>query len=154
MQDTCWACGVDVRRNPNTKANDHHIIPRAYGGEDGPQVTLCSAHHSMLHDIEVAWYAKRDAQARALIESMTGQSEQLLLRVLWLASRVYLAHVTFESDHNRRVPVSVRLAKEDLALLNQLTKTLGLSREKVLRQALRTLHQQNFPLPEHEEEKP
>lgn len=31
----------------------HHVVPRAYGGERGPTVVLCSHHHSLVHKLAV-----------------------------------------------------------------------------------------------------
>lgn len=43
--DCCWVCsGKDG-------LNDHHVIPQAYGGVDGPQVTLCATHHTFIHTV-------------------------------------------------------------------------------------------------------
>ena len=42
-EDKCWICGSDL------SLEYHHIIPRAYGGEHGPQVGLCADHHSAIH---------------------------------------------------------------------------------------------------------
>ena len=41
----CWVCGGKDGKN------DHHVIPQAYGGVDGPQVTLCATHHTFIHTV-------------------------------------------------------------------------------------------------------
>lgn len=41
----CWVCAG------KHGLNDHHVIPEAYGGVDGPQVTLCASHHTLIHTV-------------------------------------------------------------------------------------------------------
>lgn len=43
----CWVC-------PSKDGlNDHHVIPQAYGGVNGPQVTLCATHHTFIHTLSL-----------------------------------------------------------------------------------------------------
>ena len=58
--DHCWAC---KRRDG---LHDHHIVPQAYGGVDGPQVTLCGSHHTLIH--EVALKPKQEWAQRIPVE--------------------------------------------------------------------------------------
>lgn len=45
--DHCWVC-------PSREGlNDHHVIPKAYGGVDGPQVTVCATHHTFIHTLSL-----------------------------------------------------------------------------------------------------
>ena len=39
----CWVC------SESSGLNNHHVIPQAYGGVNGPQVTLCAVCHSKVH---------------------------------------------------------------------------------------------------------
>ena len=43
--DFCWICGSD------RKLHQHHIVPRAYGGEKGPTITVCGSCHSSVHAV-------------------------------------------------------------------------------------------------------
>ncbi len=43
LLDYCWVC------RSAQGINNHHVIPQAYGGVDGPQVTLCATHHTVIH---------------------------------------------------------------------------------------------------------
>lgn len=49
---TCWICEEGV---PVTLDVSHHKIPRAYGGQDGPQneVAVCTRCHDVLHRVAV-----------------------------------------------------------------------------------------------------
>lgn len=44
LQPRCWVCGA-------SSTEDHHVVPRTYGGENGPQVSLCGNCHTCLHHI-------------------------------------------------------------------------------------------------------
>ena len=41
----CWICQASV------SLNEHHVVPRSYGGENGPTVTLCSDCHELIHKL-------------------------------------------------------------------------------------------------------
>lgn len=43
--DHCWACKT------KEGLHNHHVIPQAYGGVDGPLVTLCGTHHTLIHEV-------------------------------------------------------------------------------------------------------
>ena len=45
IMDSCWVCGS------RDGLNDHHVVPQAYGGTNGPQVTLCASHHTVIHQV-------------------------------------------------------------------------------------------------------
>ncbi|MGI8314480.1 HNH endonuclease [Halobacillus mangrovi] len=44
MEEVCDLC----ERSPVT-TTEHHLIPRQYGGVEGPTVLLCSACHRQIH---------------------------------------------------------------------------------------------------------
>src|SRR6478736_5733847 len=92
LLDRCWIC--DRMFSPNLRRNDHHIIPRAYGGVDGPQVSLCADHHSTLHDIERRMWANRSHH------DLLTHTTDWDIKLVWLASRAYNAHVLIQKDPN------------------------------------------------------
>lgn len=113
----------------------HHVIPRAYGGVDGPQVSLCDKHHTMLHKIANYLDSNREAIGPMLIME-TRQSRD---RVMWLASMVYKAKKTFELDPNKRIPASISMDKQEQQMMTFLQKKLGKSKGDILSLALKTL---------------
>ena len=42
---TCVICG----KGDTEVLHEHHVIPQACGGRDGPVVKLCAEHHNMIH---------------------------------------------------------------------------------------------------------
>ena len=63
----CWVCG------DKTGLNDHHVVPQAYGGRDGPQVTLCASHHTFIHTVALKPRARRE---HLIIEHVEGDEER------------------------------------------------------------------------------
>lgn len=47
----CWVC------KQTHGLNDHHVLPQAYGGVHGPQVTLCATHHTLIHTVALRNHA-------------------------------------------------------------------------------------------------
>lgn len=41
--NSCWVCCG------NEALQEHHVVPQAYGGKNGPTVTLCATHHDLIH---------------------------------------------------------------------------------------------------------
>ena len=41
----CIVCGC------KESLHEHHVIPRAYGGTNGPTVILCANHHNLVHTL-------------------------------------------------------------------------------------------------------
>lgn len=39
----CWVCGQ------REGLNEHHLVPQSCGGTHGPTVTMCAAHHTVIH---------------------------------------------------------------------------------------------------------
>lgn len=54
---TCASCGV------NADTHEHHLVPRAQGGDDGPTVHLCIPCHASVHG--QTWDAAHTALVRA-----------------------------------------------------------------------------------------
>lgn len=69
----CWVC-------PSKDGlNDHHVVPQAYGGEHGPQVTLCATHHTFIHSIALRPLAERGP---AVVEHTSNPDQQAKLSQL------------------------------------------------------------------------
>lgn len=41
----CWVC-----QTTDTSFEQHHLVPRCFGGENGPTVTLCESCHTIAHE--------------------------------------------------------------------------------------------------------
>lgn len=144
LADKCWVCEEGISALSTTrKRNDHHVIPEAYGGVDGPQVSLCSAHHSLLHDVATAFIAGKASPALVTLNRLPPLQR---LRVLWLASRVYLSHQAISGDQNRRLKVVLHVTALDLERIDQARRRLNQSREEFIRNAIKHYVRTQFPL--------
>ena len=65
----CWICGTPFSHDRQEER--HHVIPRAYGGTNGPQVSLCDSHHSALHQIALKMYT-----GKSFFNLMSGRQDQ------------------------------------------------------------------------------
>lgn len=133
----CWVC--EITFDHAHKEHRHHIIPQAYGGVDGPQVSLCDSHHSSLHFIALRLYAKKPFN-----ELLTHQPSQDK-RLIWLATCVYQARILVENDPNKRQVIVFNPKKETLNQLKELKRVYGkASRESLIEIAISRLYHQHF----------
>lgn len=135
--DHCWVC--KQKFGHSVKQQDHHIIPRAYGGTDGPQVSLCSAHHTALHEIALKLYSKKP-----YFDFLTRDPAQDQ-KLLWLASTAYNARLLTENDPNKKPLLVESISKETMSKLKAL-KTIypKTSRAKLLEAAVNALYSRHF----------
>lgn len=139
----CWVCKVRFKNSvPPGPANreDHHIFPRNAGGTDGPEVSLCDSHHSTIHKIAQRLHSKKPFQDLLLGEQPTYHKQ-----LLWLASMIVKAEQFAEDDPNKLLRNGVQLTSTEVAMLQQLQKITGKSRQELLRQSLYLLYQKYFP---------
>lgn len=136
--DHCWICLSKF--DANTKCHVHHIVPRAYGGTDGPTVTLCSNHHTALHEIALRLWSKR-----SYYSLLTGDSEQDK-RLLFLASRAYNARLLVHKDPNKRRILVLNPSNAFTLKLDKLKTVYGsrIGRERIIELAVERLYKQHF----------
>ena len=112
----CWVCKnrfTEFGGAPSNFKHDHHMIPRAYGGVDGPTVSLCDSHHTTLHQVALKLYS-----GKPFGELLTGNQEHNK-RILWLSTLVVNARRLTENDPNK--PMMLPLVA-DKALKDKLKK--------------------------------
>lgn len=140
--DHCWVCKVSftgTTDNGLAVREIHHIIPRAYGGENGPTVDLCSEHHSKLHRIAECIPKKPYRQW------LTGENPETIKKLLWLATRVVNAREAIKEDPNRHVLHTMMLEPATREMIERLKPVIGVrSREAVINYAIQSLYQRNF----------
>lgn len=116
----CWICRQtlsDSGGQPTVKRHEHHVIPRAYGGSDGPTITLCSGDHSLMHDV-----ALKLINGKSHFTLTAGLKPEPLSRLLYLATRVQVAHDYASNDANKKFPIVVGLDRKTNEMLKELVK--------------------------------
>lgn len=140
--DHCWVCRVRfTSANPPGPAQEqrHHIIPQSAGGANGPQVSLCDAHHVKLHRIAECLGKKPYHQM------LVGEPTDARAKILWLATQVANAFAAVANDPNKTTVLSMTLDGEFRRHIDRLKPVLGVrSREQVIRYAIRSLYKRNF----------
>jgi hypothetical protein len=136
--DHCWVC--TMKFGTSLKKEDHHIIPRAYGGVDGPQVSLCDSHHTAVHEIALRLYSKRSH-----FELLTTDPE-INKKLLYLATVAYNARIATENDPNKRQMILLTPTKEALRQLDKLKTVYGnrVSRQTLIERAIKNLYDKHF----------
>lgn len=133
----CWVCTRLF--NANLVEERHHIIPRAYGGEDGPQVSLCSDHHTTLHEI-----GKRIYSGKPFHDLLTKNAEADA-KLVYLGTIACNARIATENDPNKLQMVVVKLGGPHKAMLKDLKKVYNrASNQTLIETAIQALHTKHF----------
>lgn len=139
----CWVCETRFRNAvPPGTANreDHHIFPRNAGGTDGPEVSLCSEHHSALHKIALRIQGKKDFR-----EFLFGENSKSSHKLLWLASMVVKAEKFAQNDPNKLLRNGVQLNAAETEMLKRLQSIYpSKSRSDLFKQGLYLLYKKHF----------
>jgi hypothetical protein len=116
----CYICGDKYG------LHTHHIIPRAYGGTNGPTVTLCGGCHTLIHSIAV--HKNKEERNRM----MQGHSERQKIKIIELVDIIRRARIS-SRQFKRPMTLQLILDAETATMLRQLKRMLG---AKSLSQAL------------------
>jgi len=140
----CWVCEkrfVDSKPPGPAAREEHHVIPRAYGGVDGPTVSLCDTHHTALHMIARAMSAKKPYFVWTQHEPPVQKR-----KLMWLASRVYNAELVMKNDPNKATSVLIELNAQTQAMVDAVKRVYpqAKSREAVFLLALQRLYGAHF----------
>lgn len=140
IQDHCWVCGQRfTTATPPGKANEerHHILPRAFGGTDGPVVSLCDSCHSKVHKLSYD-----PSKVPVLCK---GYPLESINKLQYLCSIIYKAKRLLEQDPNKLLPMTFKITKGDAEKLDRLKSVLNVkSRAAVYAVALNRLYHQHF----------
>lgn len=118
----CW-----IDRTVDTSLHDHHVIPQAAGGRDGPQVRICSDCHNAIHDaadkgLDVIDYIELpDAKKR-------WTTRQAVARAGYLIRTIRTALEVARQSANKTTGVNLKLNGEENARLEYLAQRLRCSK--------------------------
>ncbi|QJT70903.1 hypothetical protein GR7B_00105 [Vibrio phage vB_VcorM_GR7B] len=141
--ETCWMCPT------KNSLEDHHIIPRCSGGENGPQVRICSVCHSAIHKAAISakcvkgeWVAG-NAELKTFNAAWTTETQ--LLKSYLLASVIRSAAQHVKGDDNKTAKYSTTWSGEYRKIISDLKNATGIrNQDKVIRLALKQLHQRYY----------
>ena len=133
----CQLCGM-------TSGIDwHHIIPQAYGGQNGKQVPLCSGHHAQVHtDALAAYRGVMNPPPADILPEMVAQY-QSLVSIIVLARRTYEAARASQAAPRKAMAVTV--SGTTLDLIDRLKPVCGASSQsEVISLAVADYAKRNF----------
>jgi hypothetical protein len=134
--DHCWVCATRFIGGQAMK-EEHHMVPRAYGGLNGPTVTLCDTHHTLVHKV-----AKQFGSHHPLIIHL---SDHERTKVESLALIIVNAELKTKGDPNKAASVIVELSGHQKAMVDRLKQVVNVqSREAVIHLAVSRLYSQYF----------
>lgn len=136
----CLTPFSDVGGPASCIRNEHHLIPRAYGGVDGPTTMVCSAHHDLLHLI-----GSRLISGKPYFDLLTHdrRMDQVLL---FLASRVQVAEAATRGDPNKKVLLPLTLDGVTQQKLVRLARIHRVSRADLIRLLIEREYVTMFPM--------
>lgn len=114
------------------------MVPRAYGGVDGPTVSLCDSHHTALHQI-----ALRLERGKPFNHLLTGDNTQDK-RLLWLATIVVNAHALTTDDPNKPMPITFVANRDTKTRLRALKKIYRQPYGSLIQYAIQILYSKHF----------
>ncbi len=133
----CWVCKTPF--GPSVKCEEHHIIPRAYGGTDGPLVSLCDSHHSMVHEIALKLWTRKS------FNQLLDNNSEVNERLLYLANVAYNSRVATDKDPNKQTLLLIPDVKgELLSNIKTLQKIYPVSKTKIVALAIQKLYSNHF----------
>lgn len=142
-KNSCWVCGVRFKTSippgPALK-EEHHVVPRAFGGTDGPTVLLCDTHHATLHKIANKVKSKADFKILLL-----GEPKDRQQKLCWLASMVVKSEEAVAGDPNKLLRNTVMLTPLETQMMNKLQALYSeKNRSDLFRLGLSLLYKKHF----------
>lgn len=135
-KECCWLCDKPSN-NPSSSFEDHHIIPRHLGGENGPLVLLCADCHTNTHACATNLIKK--GEPLEIYDEPLHQE-----RCLELATIIFRVHKSLEATGRlhefKKTKLQLTVTPRINKKLKQLAKSLGYSQEKTLQYAIELAH--------------
>lgn len=132
---SCALCGME------SGINFHHEIPRAYGGEDGPQTPLCSGHHGLVHTLALGLYRTRNEQGLIIPKDVPSQSNPELFR---LVRTIVISRVHYERAKRTglapRQGSQLHVSGDNMDKIDKIKRMLNLSQVDVVSLSIKNLY--------------
>lgn len=138
----CWVCGAKfVDAGGSAQREDHHVIPRAYGGTDGPEISICDSHHTVAHKI-----ADHLTAGKSVFHLLNNTTQEQRTKLMWLATMISNAEIAMKDDPNKRATVMVTLTGVQQKRIDALKKVHPQfkSRAALIHHALDLLYARSF----------
>ena len=122
----CWVCGQ------TGGTHLHHVVPQAYGGRDGPQVSICGKCHTQVHSDGL--------KDEPLDYSHTPQPYQMRMEYLVdviKRARITHKHLITIGKVKKEIKITVELNEKQIMMLETIKRiTQAKSNKEALQNAL------------------
>lgn len=133
--DYCWIC------SSGSSLHEHHIIPRCYGGESGPTVTLCAVCHGGVHDLSHYMPIPKVATLSITSDLVPSWNKSHVQKVWYLANTIHVASNATKHSQNRWTKACIQLSPTMKQKLNTLKGILGTtSQDATINRCIDLLH--------------
>lgn len=127
--DYCWCCHAR-----QVAFEQHHVVPRHLGGENGPLVTLCGSCHTNCHT-----YATQLYKGKVTIDLSAYQGKASMPRLSYLAEVIRRATIAIEGTSGKKWKYATTFTDAEHDKLVRLAVLHG-SQDKAIRAALDLLY--------------
>jgi len=134
--EECWVCTANFKK---VNVEHHHIVPRCYGGEKGPTVSICTDCHTNVHDTADALYAKKFINLN--YTDHISRERCLYLATIVVNSRLSLENI---NNENKRFVYSGFFTGKVHKKLVRLAKYFKMSQQKVIVHGIEQLYKRHF----------
>jgi hypothetical protein len=143
LQSKCWVCGASA-------SEDHHLVPRSYGGMNGPQVSLCGNCHSCLHEIsfntglyELPTIGSTLSATKLAVEGKSDLRNTNQLAKIWALSYVVFRSrmLSKSNPEGKSTKVALTMSWLRKSRLETLSKSLKMSQEETIHHAIDSLYE-------------
>ncbi len=138
--DSCWCCVSKV------SLDEHHVVPREYGGSKGPTVTLCGNCHKLVHRVASnVWSQRTKTDKKTVVASRLKDYTGDKQKITYLVDVILRARAaTATTPQQKAVNVVVKLNPDQRRRFQELKKVLGKTNHDLVIHALNDLYQRTF----------
>jgi len=145
----CWICGL------SSSLEEHHIVPRTYGGSLGPTITLCGICHTAIHNLSFKRKLFDGMIAKnfdAIVSKLLGEfcdtwnmpthqnKGEAVSRAYYLSSVIFKARLLTRKEKNKPVKFNTTLPGAISFKLKLLARTYNLNQEEMVLAAIEELY--------------
>ena len=138
----CWVCGPDTQLK--TK-HSHHVVPRAFGGVDGPTVTICTHHHGLIHKVaDACWKSKKHHLIIGMLLA-AGETQESVDYSRYLVEVIIRSRIAHQNDPNKHSGFGMSFDPNTAKMIDEIKSNLSLrSKQDVIVSAIHSFHHQLF----------